>query len=130
MSEIVNWGHWFVAAAFAMKGIVFSYHFVLDLIHGKRGSNQISSSDYLVGVVCVVYLLCSWGLLKWRHWSLAIAITLSVVEIFFVAIAVHSTLPVWLDRDTVLWGVVTFMIVAWLLIPRVRAQFRQRMQAA
>src|ERR1700736_5538223 len=125
MSKIVNWGHWFVAAAFAMKGIVFSYHFVLDLIHGKRGSNPISSSDYLMGVVCVVYLLCSWELLKWRHWSLVIAITRSVVEIFFVAIAVHSPVPVWLDRDTVLWGVVTCMIVAWLLLPRVRAQFRQ-----
>jgi hypothetical protein len=130
MSKLVNGGHWLVAAAFAMKGIVFSYHFVLNLIHGKRGSHQLSSSDYLMGVVCVVYLLCSWGLLKWRHWSLVIAITLSVVEIFFVAIAVHSTFPVWLDRDTVLWGVLTCMIVAWLLLPRVLAQYRQGMQAA
>jgi hypothetical protein len=130
MSKLVNWGHWLVAAAFAAKGIYISYRFLLDLIHGKRSSIETLYSDYLIGVVGVIYLLCSWGLPNWRRWGLVVAITLSAGEIFVVALFVSSRFPLWLDRGIVLWIAITRMIVAWLLLPPVRAQYGQRTQAA
>ena len=130
MSKVADWGRWVVAGVFAAKGALFSYHFVLDLTNDLRTHVQMIGWGYLIPIVCITYLVCAWGLLRWRHWSYVIAITLSVMELGVVAFAAHLVPWSALDRNTILWSIVTCVLLIWLLTPPMRTGYSQRGQIA
>ena len=130
MSKVANWGHWVVAGIFAIKGLGMLYEIIPHYTHALRNHLPFSYQDYLLMVVWAVYLVCAWGVLRWRHWGQIAAITLSVLELAVVVEMVSLFGPLSLDRNIILWSALNRGVVIWLVLPQVRSGYWQRTRTA
>ena len=130
MSKVANWGHWVVGVFFAIKGLGMLYEIVPHYTHALRNHLPFSYQDYLLMIVWAVYLVCAWGILRWRQWGQIAAITLSVLELALVVGMVSLFGPLSLDRNIVLWSALNCAIVVWFVLPEVRSGYWHGNQTA
>ena len=130
MRKVVDWGRWVVAGIFAIKGIGMLYEITPHFIHALRNRIPLSYQDYLILIPWALYLVCAWGILRWRQWGQISALSLSFLELAMVVtmVAMYGTFS--LDSNIVLWSALNCAVVIWLVLPQVRSGYWQRTQTA
>jgi hypothetical protein len=87
MSKLVNWGHWLVAVLLGVLGLYFLGGFVFALVVSKGLRESVPSGHegtVMIGLNLVAwlpFLICAWGVLRWRAWGHALTITLCALAI-------------------------------------------------
>ena len=125
MSKLVNWGHWIAGGVFAVLGLRYLIEGLLSLPTLIRILRGETSSYFIPGgvVLWIPFLLCAWGIWRWRRWGYTLA--------FVLCSLVMAALGRWLaivDRPSitgfeVVVTVLTLCIFLWLLIPAVRTLY-------
>ena len=130
VSKVANWGRWVVAGIFAIKGLGMLSEIIPHFIHALRNRLPFSYQDYLILIPWALYLICAWGILRWRQWGQISALTLSALELAVVVtmVAMYGSLS--LDSNIVLWSALNWGVVIWLVLPQVRSGYWQRTQTA
>jgi len=130
VSKVANWGRWVVSGIFAIKGLGMLSEIIPHFIHALRNRLPFSYQDYLILIPWALYLICAWGILRWRQWGQISALTLSALELAVVVtmVAMYGSLS--LDSNIVLWSALNWGVVIWLVLPQVRSGYWQRTQTA
>jgi len=128
MRKLVKWGHWAVAATFAVTGAPFLFSVVAIVPRSVQRDPQMGAFTLFWGVILSLPpFACAWGIIKWRRWGWMLAIVDSVVILGGYATVVRNNKA--LD-----WGIVLALIycamLVWLLLPVVRAEYLRRSQVA
>lgn len=130
MSKFIDWGNWLVAAIFAANGLLlFGPSFFSAVTSAVKG-RALFYPPYLAITGCVAFLLCAWGILKWRRWGLTLGIILSVVEVGLLVFFTVLDSPEALDPHAWIFPIVNFAVLIWLLLPAVRTEFSRRNRTA
>jgi hypothetical protein len=134
MSKLVNWGHWLVSGVFAALGcryLIIAFLRIPELIRITRAG---AFSYYLSGkvVLWVPFLVCAWGVWKWRWWGHVIATSLaglvtlaSLIELVLVLVYQQYHILYWILVTLFACG-----IFLWLLLPEVRTSYWRGNQIA
>ena len=131
MSKIVTWGHWLVAAVLATKGMGLLYEMVAYFPRAWRHPHTLTyPTDYLTVALCLLYLACGWGILKWRKWAYIFTVTLSLLEIALFVAIVAMDWSATLVTSIILWTALNCAVVTWLILPMVRTTYQQRQATA
>ena len=130
MSKIVNWGHWLVAAIFAANGVLTYGSELSEALTNALKTQASFYPVYLNAIECVAFLLCAWGIMKWRLWAHILGILLSGIELAILLFAAFVGSLV--DYDPRVWALpaVIFSVLIWLLLPAVWTEHLRRNQIA
>ena len=130
MSKFINWGNWLVAAIFAANGLLIFGPASLGTIANALKGQATFYPAYLAIIECAAFLLCAWGILKWRRWGLLFGIILSAIELGL--LVCFTVLDSSANRDPQAWilPLVVFAVLIWLLLPPIRMEFSRRNQIA
>jgi len=133
MSKLVNWGHLLVAAYFAFWGVDLLWSSVSVFPRLLRDHpHEITYILVMDAIVWVWILLCAWGILKWQRWAQKLGVALSVLMLLFIALAAWTApqFGVVLILEFGLVTIIAASVLAWLLLPAVRAEYLRRNQPA
>lgn len=130
MSKVAEWGRWLVGAFFALKGLGMLCEIIPHFTHALRNQIPLTYQDYLILIPWALYLICAWGVLRWRQWGQIFALTLSLLELAAVVTMVAMYGPLSLDSNIVLLSALNCGVVIWLVLPQVRSGYWQRTQTA
>jgi len=135
MSKVVKWGRWPAAIFFALQGLAILAGAVSLVILTLREESGTLYPVYQQLLECSALLLCSWGLLKMRHWAYWMAMGICVLESLGVLILLAdvgaSASGTWLEMgglhfkvgSNLIPAAIVFICLAWLALPSVRAQY-------
>jgi hypothetical protein len=136
VSKIVSWGHWLVALFSAVLGLYSLAAFVFAVIVSRdvwRSAPSDHSALVMVRMNVVAWLpllLCAWGILRLRAWGYMLAI----IACGYAILAELETLVLMGFTRIRASEIVTFtaacLVVAWLLLPSVRAAYWGKEQIA
>jgi hypothetical protein len=136
VSKIVSWGHWLLALFSAILGLYSLAAFVFAVVMSRTlwqsGSSEHSAFVF-VGVNLVAWLpllLCAWGILKLRAWGYMLAI----IACGFAILTELETLVFFgftrIRASEIAKFTAACLVVAWLLLPSVRAAYWDRERIA
>jgi hypothetical protein len=136
MSKLVNWGHWLVAVLLGVLGLYFLGGFAFALVVSKELRGSVPSGHEgmvmisLNLVAWLPFLICAWGVLRWRPWGHALTITLCALAILVeVETLIFRGIRGFAAAE-ILKLTVACLVVVWLLLPSVRTQYLRREQIA
>lgn len=127
MSKVAMWGRWIVAlmaAALAGESVWAIADNTFSMERGARFGPRVPWADLEFAILGVISALCAWGIIKWRPWAHAVAFGIFGFELLSGGLAVLVG-----DSDDLLYPIAAFLILAWLLIPSVRAAYWRRLQS-
>jgi hypothetical protein len=135
VSRIANWGRWLVAAYFGLQGLWELSWVAHTILVAVRKQTETFYPAYMALFDFWILLACSWGILKIRHWGYPLAIVVSAFEIL---IGIAGFIFIWpvASNPGLLLGHMHFaapfvlifalapsLVLAWLSLPAVRAQY-------
>lgn len=124
MNSLVKWGHWIVAACFAVAAcLAFPPVFRLLVAHKQTAFSELALGLGLGMFRLALLASIAWGIVRWRNWGHALALTLVGCDL------VINSLPlVFFGRHALTGGMVVAIFfpcffIAWLLLPSVRSAY-------
>jgi hypothetical protein len=128
---LVNGGRWLVASVFAIEGVTWVWSSVvtrlIDSLTGFARSEPVSFFLEYEGIMSSgTLLLCAWGIFNWRVWGRYLAVFLATFGVIVAIAAVRfgggSRSYVALTFAIVL----NSLVLIWLLLPSVRAEYARK----
>ena len=128
MSKVVNWGHWLVAAIFAVSGAPFLWSVLASAPSSLHQHPREVTYIFFWGVIMSFPpFACAWGIFKWRRWGRSLGIILTLVILGgFVMIAFDRKV----SAGESVGAFIYCAMLIWLLLPGVRAEYLRREQTA
>jgi hypothetical protein len=130
VSKFINWGNWLVAAILAASGLLIFGPTIFGTVANALKGRATFYPAYLNVIEFTPFLLCAWGILRWRRWGLILGIILSAIELgLLVFLTVFDSS---VNRDPFAWilPVVVLAVLIWLLLPPIRMEFSRRNEIA
>jgi hypothetical protein len=126
VSKVVNWGHWVVAALFAVSGGAWLWDSIARLpVVFREHPQEVTYYFVSDAFLWAPALLCAWGILKWRSWARTLGVILSafIFAVYGIAFVIARKLD---------WAMALIYCSAlmWLLLPVVGAEYSRRNQIA
>ena len=128
---LVNGGRWLVAAVFAIEGVTIVWSSVvtrlIDTLSGFSRGEPVSFYPVYAGIMSSgTLLLCAWGVFNWRVWGRYLAICFMTFYIIVAMAAFRfgggSGSYVTLSFAMAL----NILVLIWLLLPSVRAEYARK----
>jgi DMSO/TMAO reductase YedYZ heme-binding membrane subunit len=131
VSKVVNWGHWLVSAAFVALGADAIWSALTAIPRNLREHPQDITYRFASSALfCALVVSCAWGILKWRVWGHALALTVCILVVLFDLLFLIAYRDFELSFSRFAGIAAPILIAAWLLLPSVRAAYRQRERLA
>ena len=128
MSKLVNWGHWVVAAFFAGVGVPFLWSVLAGIPTSLRQHPREVTYIFFWGVIMSLPpFACAWGIFKWRRWGRMLGIVFSVVILAGLTTVAFERK---VSAGEGAFAFIYFVMLIWLLLPVVRAEYLRRNQIA
>ncbi len=124
MNKFVSWGHFVVAALFAIVAFADLSLALIRFLHSGHilvaASRQVNTPTNHFPISAILFLACAWGILKWRTWAHTLAIVVCAVDMLLLFLVPHTG---GLSTSLVVLMLLFAAILSWLLTPSVRARF-------
>lgn len=133
MNKVVDWGHWIVAALFAISGVDLVWSTVVTFPRVLREHpDDITYRVVSDVLIWLAILICAWGILKWRRWARSLGIVLAPFwcVAFGFAVSVGLSSREKLDFEWPLLCLAGCLVLVWFFLPAVRLEYSRRKQIA
>ncbi len=132
MNRLVTWGHWPGRSDSVGQEFGTLYEIVRHFPRAWHDSTVLTyPTDYFMMGRCAFYFVCAWGLLNWSRWAYVSTLALSLSELGVFAMMVAMDWSAALEtRSIALWSALNGSVLAWLVLPSVRSNYRRSQQAA
>lgn len=129
MNKVISWGRWPVAAVYVIIGLSFLW-VALQSEFGqfRRGDFQSFYPLYEAIIWSTSFLLCAWGILKWRRWAYVLALALAICGLLVAGLAFVALGENRFSVALILPEVFVCSTLFWLLLPTVRAEYWRKEQ--
>jgi len=120
MGRLLNWGHWLIGGIF----LAFGFLTLLSMGFGLVTATRRAFIDVFADAFgAAVALVCCWGILKWRRWGHYLALYLCITAFVAFALGIYFTRGNSFGVVLASAEGVTSLMLAWLLLPSVRAKY-------
>jgi len=136
MTKFAEWGRWGAAAYLAFRAMFSLREMIAALPKAWRDPGNLSHAvDYFGLGISLLFLLCAWGIVRWRKWAHGTAVTLVLVEIVFFLVVIIAFWPVSFflglaGHNLLLWPLLDLPVFVWLVMPDVRSAYWQQPEMA
>jgi hypothetical protein len=133
MSKTAKWGHWVLAAMFAIDGIKGIWDAALELIGVVRAHQDfnhlflMAAGDLFGITLCFLF---AWGVMTWANWAHLLLVPWYALACVAVGIKLISDGLHFFGPRGFLHFMVGLAALIWLLQPSVRAEYWRKERVA